>query len=696
MVRIKELIELYPERKSQILRMYSKNHLLAKDESGIIVNDECLNILGEDKVNLISSFPDISAQVVKLDSKTLQLIAKLIERYKQCNNTSEWTYLFSDILKNISEYSTLLNAMGEEQINLLDNKTLDNLTNIMIEGNEYDISSMNEVINFQKIRNERCKMIFHETSDFEVKIDMILTSKYGISKKHVKGLLEKYGEDIDSIKDETLKRFIKSLNNIYNMSNSKENLKRLDTIMQQDNADSMCVRDGFNRLSLEKNLKKSYMQLYLDEGLFPISDAISFESKTSDIINNDNIYELPFDENGISSFNILIHDIDVGLDKGEKSEDYYNSWNRCEMDSPHICASYIRRDCMKTAGNGVSFGFNNVTQDDLVSASPTDSYSNGVGFISSATDKYYNPDNQIRKTGMIDNNDYNEIDIRRFVENNGELEPRQPDYIILFKSRGNITNLQNAQRVSEDFEKHTGKKLPILIIDKDKCRETELLQIARLQLEYENNHIAELATQINNKKEMLLREGVGTNFIEDSIKAYQTCLMQMELENNPSNSELQEKIEQIKQNYINKLISEDRIALDETIETNPNITIDKGNEELWDENIDKGSTNEFSDEDLFEIDESANWDDVWDEELDDDEIIQSFNALISRKYSIIREYAERGKTITVNDNLLTDEKIRQIARDKSVALKKEFGQQAFNDLEITPEINKEVKSFGLN
>ena len=123
MAKIEDLIELYPERKSQILRMYSKNHLLAKDESGIIVNDDCLSILGEDKVTLISSFPDIAAQVVKLDSQTLQLIARLIERYQQCNDTSEWTYLFSDILKNISEYSALINALGEEQISPKNTKT---------------------------------------------------------------------------------------------------------------------------------------------------------------------------------------------------------------------------------------------------------------------------------------------------------------------------------------------------------------------------------------------------------------------------------------------------------------------------------------------------------------------------------------------------------------------------------------------
>ena len=133
MAEINELIKLYPEKESQILRMYAKNHLLVKDESGIIVNDECLDILGEDKVNLISCFPDISNKVVKLDKKTLKLIGKLVERYQQSNDSSEWTYLFQDILNNVSEYEVLLGSIEEEQIDLLDSRTLDNLINIMIE-----------------------------------------------------------------------------------------------------------------------------------------------------------------------------------------------------------------------------------------------------------------------------------------------------------------------------------------------------------------------------------------------------------------------------------------------------------------------------------------------------------------------------------------------------------------------------------
>lgn len=690
MPEINELIKLYPEKESQILRMYAKNHLIVKDKSGIIVSDDCLNILGEDRVNLISSFPDISSKVVELDKKTLKLIGKLIERYQQSNASSEWNYLFQNVLDNVSEYEVLLGSIDEKQIESLDSRTLDNLINIMIDENSYDISNMEQTTEYQKIRSEKCKNVFENTEDFEEKIDMVLTSKYGISKKHVKDILEKYGEDIESIKDERLKSFIQGLSYVYNMPNNEESLKKLNAVMQNDSAASLSVSDGFNRLSFEKKLRKSYMELYIDEGLFSILDGTPIEPSSMD--NSDNVYELPFDENGVVNFSILIHDINVGLDVNKKIEDSYASWNRCEMNSPHICASYIRRDCLLKTGDGVSFGFNNVIQDDLVAASPTDAYSNGCnGFITIASEKYCSPEKQIMSTGLIDDNKYNEIDIRRFIENDGKLETRQPDYIIIFKSDGNISRMDRAQKVSEDFERHTGRKLPILVIDKDKCRETEMLQIAKMQLEYENNPIKKLVHKINDKKQILMKES-NFNLIEDSIEAYKISLMQIQLEKNPSNNELREKIENLKQSYIKKLIEEKRIATGIKIETNKDFETEEQIVELSEEELDTDNTNDFSDDDLENWDRSDSWD-SWDEEINDSEIIESFNQLINKKHSILKEFAERGKTAQISETFLTDEKAKQIARSEGVPFKKEFGQEDFTGLENIPEINKEVKSF---
>lgn len=702
MPEINELIKLYPEKESQILRMYAKNHLIVKDKSGIIVSDDCLNILGEDRVNLISSFPDISSKVVELDKKTLKLIGKLIERYQKSNASSEWTYLFQNVLDNVSEYEVLLGSIDEKQIESLDSRTLDNLINIMIDENSYDISNMEQTTEYQRIRSEKCKNVFENTEDFEEKIDMVLTSKYGISKKHVKDILEKYGEDIESIKDERLKSFIQGLSYVYNMPNNEESLKKLNAVMQNDSVASMSISNGFNRLSLEHNLRKSYTELYISEGLFSISDGMPVEHSS---VNDENIYELPVNENGVENFNILIHNIDIGYNTGGLGKkDFYKFWNRCEMNSPHICTSYITRNCIKS--EGLNLGFNNVNNDDLVSISHTDSYSNSVGFITEAVDRYCNPNKLIRNTGAIENkHGYNEIDIKRYTDKNGDIEARQPDYIIVFKNDGTISNMERAQKVSEDFQRHTGRKLPILVIDKDKCRETEILKFVKMQLQYEEEPTEELGNQINNIKQMLIKEYGDKNFvdgivksfctsnlIEDSIEAYKISLMQIELEKNPSNNELREKIENLKQAYIKKLIEEKRIATGIKIETNKDFETEEQIVELSEEELDTDNTNDFSDDDLENWYRSDSWD-SWDEEINDSEIIESFNQLINKKHSILKEFTERGKTAQISETFLTDEKAKQIAKSEGVPFKKEFGQEDFTGLENIPEINKEVKSF---
>ena len=91
-------------------------------------------------------------------------------------------------------------------------------------------------------------------------------------------------------------------------------------------------------------------------------------------------------------------------------------------------------------------------------------------------------------------------------------------------------------------------------------------------------------------------------------------------------------------------------------------------------------------------DKSDSWD-SWDEEIDDSEIIESFNQLINKKHAILTEFAERGKTAHISETFLTDEKAKQIARSEGVPFKKEFGREDFSALENIPERDKEVKSF---
>lgn len=113
------------------------------------------------------------------------------------------------------------------------------------------------------------------------------------------------------------------------------------------------------------------------------------------------------------------------------------------------------------------------------------------GFVSTAGggEAYYSPETQINKT-----NKYNEMDWARIQ--NGER--KQPDYIVVFRKNGKIPNMKEAQKASKDWG-----ELPIVIVDKDKCLETEKQKVNNMMERYHNGekHLAgEIWQKIRNNR----------------------------------------------------------------------------------------------------------------------------------------------------------------------------------------------------
>lgn len=112
-----------------------------------------------------------------------------------------------------------------------------------------------------------------------------------------------------------------------------------------------------------------------------------------------------------------------------------------------------------------------------------------LGFISS--EKYYSPDNQINNT-----QGYNEMDYYRIQ--NGQR--KQPDYIVVFRRNGKIENLDLAEKASKDWG-----EMPIVVIDVNKCLESEKMKTEELLKIYKKEKNPEIARElyykiINNRK----------------------------------------------------------------------------------------------------------------------------------------------------------------------------------------------------
>lgn len=169
-------------------------------------------------------------------------------------------------------------------------------------------------------------------------------------------------------------------------------------------------------------------------------------------------------------------------------ENYKTDWNRPVISTQHFCASYIRNDMISTPPiPHICYGFSNMKADSLMLSGTEDVYSSSRTFVSTANynEVYYTPNEQINNT-----NSYNEIDFRRIQGG----EKIQPDYIIIFRKDGQIDNLEEAQRASEQWD-----GMPIVVVDVDDCLKAERDRVEEKLAEYKKHPSQKLAEEIKQK-----------------------------------------------------------------------------------------------------------------------------------------------------------------------------------------------------
>ena len=117
--------------------------------------------------------------------------------------------------------------------------------------------------------------------------------------------------------------------------------------------------------------------------------------------------------------------------------------------------------------------------------------SNISGFVSEAYggEKYFDPNDLINNT-----KGHNELDFSRIQKG----EKKQPDYILTFRKNKEIKNIEDALKAQKQWE----DKLPIVVVDIDKCIEQEKQKIygdeenQGLKYEYEKNPTKENAKKL--------------------------------------------------------------------------------------------------------------------------------------------------------------------------------------------------------
>ena len=444
-------------------RMYEKNNEVYNKVDFRILDSMYIDLFGEDKINQISCYRHIQEQILNLSKQQLDIFSKCIDSYISIAQTEEWTEVANSILKNLNndEYTEFINNIYEEE-----NIDYEKVTKILQHSNKFNIQTREDYENYEQIKIEITDSLI-QSDDIEDKKEAVLEKAFGHDREYLEYILEKFGHDIEHLPDSDIKYYVKILEQI----DSIENPKVLEDIYSESEQ-----IDFVDKSFVERKLKTEYFKLYQDT-LFKTEGAKEIE---------DNVYDAGVD------FSMIITAIGAFEESNSNSNgNYMQDWNRPKISTQHISTSYIRNDMLGTAPvRSICYGFNKMADDSLMASGSVDIFSNKDGFNIEATqEQFYTPNNQIDMTDS-----YNEMDFRR-VQNG---KRKEPDYIVVFRENGEIQNYDMAKKAQKDWG-----GLPIVVIDKQACLESEFEKVEKLISEYtkeeDTNRKHDIAVYINQK-----------------------------------------------------------------------------------------------------------------------------------------------------------------------------------------------------
>ena len=181
--------------KDILLKMSEKNEDVLKTDFKILAK-KYIDLLGIDIVNQIACYQDIINNVVSLNDNELKLLSKLLNLYISKTKNYEWTNLANILIDNLESYEELI-----ENLNKMEYINIGRLIPILIHKNTFNIRSIEDIENFQKIKRKKCEELIN-SQNIKEKQESILLKIYGQNIQEAEKFVRKFGEDIDKIQDE--------------------------------------------------------------------------------------------------------------------------------------------------------------------------------------------------------------------------------------------------------------------------------------------------------------------------------------------------------------------------------------------------------------------------------------------------------------------------------------------------------------
>lgn len=426
-----------------LTKMFETNNEVMQNISFQLLEEKYVESLGEDKLNQITTDDAIQKRIIDLNTNEYSIFCKCIKFFTQKNDTQEWTVFAEEILNNISQYSDII-----QNQELFTEEDLQSFSLIIQNQNIFNISTLEDLRNFSKIKLNKSDEIMKNSTNLEEKKEALLMKIFGHDLKFANRLIQIYGEDINVIKDGNIKYYIQSLQELLNLSD--ENL--LHRIYNECEETTLIDKCG-----IERKIKNEYGKLY-NESLLNIEDCEKIDGQ-------ENLY------NAGTNFKMIVtavgaYSADMSIFNEIEYTNYKESWNRPIMGTQHFCCSYIGNEMLETAvdhnSNCVFYGFDQMSEDSLMhqSSGLTDSNMHNSFNTTVLCEDFHSPANMLKNTTLK-----NELNYRRIQDG----KKKQPSYIVVFKRNNKYLNMENAQKASQDWG-----GLPIVVIDEDECKSASL------------------------------------------------------------------------------------------------------------------------------------------------------------------------------------------------------------------------------
>ena len=516
----------------KVSQLYAKDNTVLKSLNGKLLKDQYQNIPNY-KMQLIAKNSKFQDAILGLNDYHYSLYNKMAQLVAQ--KTDRWNRFEKNIVENLSDgyYGELLNDLYEQakQGNKITTQDLETLTflfskhcylksvsdeeltktpdmykeylEIAHSNNIFNITNKKELEHFEQLKELVCDTVltnpsldneqltapiskylrhFIQLSELDRMKLALLQKYYNMDLEEASNIVNKFSSDIDSIfvNDDYQANIIEQIKAIKNIFESND----INVLRQIGDLEIIVQTDLSTSTYLVEETKEMFEQLYKENLYMPKE-----EEKIGYTTYNGKEIEV-FDAN--TDLSMIVKTV------GSTDENSQDIWNRMTKDGEkgrkdlryYTCTSYMTDENLLEQDNDISviLGF----------AQGTNNYSFDAIYPHDAHTPFYGGDdiyNDLNGSYMVPStlemntdNQYNEVVINTLgVDENGQMTKMQPDYIIYIKGQSDLDGLENDPVWEKSKKAAIEFGIPIVVIDREKVRESEKTKIANMSEELKDN-----------------------------------------------------------------------------------------------------------------------------------------------------------------------------------------------------------------